>query len=78
MAYKRKKIQAVSWERSVTPREIIENITLRLWSNTWSIPDSIFVPAAERLTAWANEHYSTDMDIPRIQDRRFVISKTVV
>ena len=72
------KIQAVSWERSVTPREIIENITLRLWSNTWSIPDSIFVPAAERLTAWANEHYSTDMDIPRIQDRRFVISKTVV
>ena len=72
------KIQAVNWERSITPREIIENITLRLWSNTWSIPDSIFVPAAQRLTAWANERYSTDMDTPRIQDCRFVISKTVV
>ncbi|GAC1425774.1 MAG: class I SAM-dependent methyltransferase [Ktedonobacteraceae bacterium] len=72
------KIQAVSWERSVTPRQIIENITQRLWSNTWSIPDSIFVPAAERLTTWANERYRTDIDIPRIQDCRFVISKTVV
>ncbi len=72
------KIQAVSWERSVTPREIVENTTSRLWSNTWSIPDSIFVPATQRLTAWANEHYSSDMDTPRIQERRFVISKTVV
>ena len=72
------RIQAVNWERSITPREIIENITLRIWSNTWSIPDSIFVPAAQRLTTWANERYSTDMDTPRVQDCRFVISKTVV
>ncbi len=72
------RIQAVDWERSVTPREIVENITHRLWSNTWSIPDSIFVPASERLTTWANERYSTDMDTPRIQGCRFIISKTVV
>ncbi len=72
------KIQAVSWERMVTPRQIVENITHRLWSNTWSIPDTIFVPAAERLTAWANERYQTDMDIPRLQECRFVISKTLV
>lgn len=72
------KIQAVNWERSVTPREIIENITQRIWSNTWSIPDSIFIPATQRLITWANERYSTDMDTPRIQECRFVISKTVV
>ncbi len=72
------KIQAVNWERPVTPREIIENITQRIWSNTWSIPDSIFVPATQRLITWANERYSTDMDTPRIQECRFVISKTVV
>jgi len=72
------KIQAVSWERSVTPRQIVENITQRLWSNTWSIPDSIFVPAVEQLTQWANERYRNDMDTPRMQERRFIISKTVV
>ncbi len=72
------KTDAVIWERSVTPRQILENITQRLWSNTWSIPDSIFVPAAQRLTAWANERYNTDMDTPRIQERRFIISKTQV
>ncbi|GAC1400717.1 MAG: class I SAM-dependent methyltransferase [Ktedonobacteraceae bacterium] len=72
------KIQAVNWERSVTPRQIIENITQRLWSNTWSIPNSIFGPASARLTVWANERYGTDIDKPRIQDCRFIISKTVV
>ena len=72
------KIEAVSWEQAITPRQIIENITLRLWSNTWSIPDSIFVPASERLTKWANKRYSNDMDTPRMQDRRFIISKTIV
>lgn len=72
------RIEAVSWERSITPRQLVENITQRIWSNTWSIPDSIFVPAAERLTQWANERYQNDMDTPRIQDRRFIISKTIV
>ena len=72
------KIQAVTWERAVTPRQILENITSRLWSNSWSIPDSIFLPAAERLTAWTYERYGNDMDTPRIQERRFVICKTIV
>ncbi len=72
------KIQAVTWEHSVTPRQMLENITSRLWSNTWSIPDSIFIPATERLTAWTHERYSNDMDTSRIQERRFIISKTVV
>ncbi|GAC1655476.1 MAG: class I SAM-dependent methyltransferase [Ktedonobacteraceae bacterium] len=72
------KIQAVIWKRSVTPRQIVDNITHRLWSNTWSIPDSIFVPAIERLTTWANERYRTSMDTPRIQECRFIVSKTIV
>ena len=72
------RIEAVSWERSITPRQLLENTTSRLWSNTWSIPDSIFVPAAERLTQWTNERYRNDMDTPRMQDRRFIISKTIV
>jgi len=75
---KQQKIQAVNWKRSVTPRQIIENITLRIWSNTWSIADSIFVLAVQRLTEWANLRYSPEMATPRIQDCRFVISKTVV
>ncbi len=72
------KIQAVSWELSVTPRQMLQNITSRLWSNTWSIPDSIFIPASERLTAWTHERYGNEMDTPRTQERRFVVNKTVV
>jgi len=72
------RIEAVTWERSVTPRQILDNITQRLWSNTWSIPDAVFMPAAQRLTAWTHERYRTDMDIPRIQEGRFIISKTQI
>ena len=72
------KIQAVTWQRSVTPRQILDSITQRIWSNTWSIPDSIFLPASQRLMTWANERYRTDMDTPRIQECRFIISNTIV
>ena len=72
------RIQAVTWQRSVTPRQILDNITQRLWSNTWNIPDPIFVPASQRLIAWADERYRNDMNTPRIQECRFIISKTVV
>jgi len=71
------KIEAVSWEHAVTPRQILDHTTQRIWSNTWNIPDAIFVPATERLTAWVHEHYRDSIDTPRVQERRFVISKTV-
>jgi ubiquinone/menaquinone biosynthesis C-methylase UbiE len=72
------RIEAVTWEHRVTPRKILNNITQRLWSNTWSIPDVIFAPAAQQLIVWANERYSTDMDVPRVQEGRFVINKTQI
>ena len=72
------RIEAVTWEHSVTPRKILNNITQRLWSNTWSIPDPVFAAAAQRLTTWANQRYSTDMDVPRTQEGRFIINKTQV
>ncbi len=72
------KIHAVDWKRTVTPRQLLEHTTQRIWSNTWSIPDSIFVPATELLTTWVNERYGSSMDTPRVQECRFVIGKTTV
>jgi ubiquinone/menaquinone biosynthesis C-methylase UbiE len=67
-----------SWTLMVSPRQVIENITRRYWSGTWSIPDAIFIPATERLWQWAHTYYGSELDIPRQQLRRFVISRTEV
>ncbi len=67
-----------SWYLMVTPRQVIENITQRYWSGTWSIPDAIFSAATERLWQWADVYYENELDMPRRQERRFVISRTVV
>ncbi len=72
------KLRAFTWERLITPRQIVENITQRLWSNTWSVPDNIFVPAAEHLIQWTDERYGADMDTARKQECRFIISRTRV
>lgn len=71
-------LPVLSWENMVTPRQIVENITQRLWSSTWFVPDDLFAISAERLQTWADAFYRDQMDVPRPQGQRFVISRTRV
>lgn len=69
---------ALSWEETITPRQVVQNITQRLWSSSWALPDDIFAISASRLWEWANNYYGASIDTPHKQVRRFIISKTRV
>ncbi len=66
------------WESVVTPRQAMENVTKRLWSSTWSVPDALFEPSVERLWQWAQAYFGGDLDTPYTRTRQFVICKTEV
>jgi ubiquinone/menaquinone biosynthesis C-methylase UbiE len=71
-------IPVVQWEVTQTPREAVEQITRRLSSSTWVVPDDIFAASKVRLESWAKDYFGTDMDTPFKGIRQFVICKTEV
>ncbi len=76
--YETERINVVRWHRMVTPRTSLEQITRRLWSGTWSVPDDIFAQSVERLNIWVAEHYGNNLDKEYQQECKFVINRTKV
>jgi ubiquinone/menaquinone biosynthesis C-methylase UbiE len=70
--------RVVRWKNTVTPRQAVENVTRRLWSSTWVVPDPLFAASVERLKEWANGYFGAAIDTPHVQERQFVIRKTQV
>lgn len=71
-------IPVVQWEVTWTPREAVEQVTRRLWSSTWVVPDDIFTASVVRLESWAKDYFGADIDTPSRGARQFVICKTEV
>jgi ubiquinone/menaquinone biosynthesis C-methylase UbiE len=71
-------IPAVRWEVSQTPRESLDQVTRRLWSSTWVVPDDIFAASVVRLESWAKGYFGADIDRQFKGTRQFVICKTEV
>jgi ubiquinone/menaquinone biosynthesis C-methylase UbiE len=71
-------IPAVQWEITQTPRESLEQVTRRLWSSTWVVPDDIFAESIVRLEIWAKDYFGADIDQQFKGTRQFVICKTEV
>jgi len=71
-------IPVVEWEATQTPREAVEQVSRRLWSSTWVVPDDIFAASIVRLESWAKDYFGDDMDTPFKGTRQFVICKTEV
>jgi ubiquinone/menaquinone biosynthesis C-methylase UbiE len=71
-------ISVVQWQVMQTPRESLEQITRRLWSSTWVVPDDIFAESIVRLESWAKDYFGVDIDKPFKRTRQFVICKTEV
>lgn len=67
-----------SWNTTITPRNALENVTKRLWSSTWTVPDDLFAASVERLERWAEEQFGERMDVEYTLAHQFVISKTRV
>jgi ubiquinone/menaquinone biosynthesis C-methylase UbiE len=71
-------IPALQWEVSQSPREALEQVTRRLWSSTWVVPDDIFAASVVRLESWAKDYFGADIDRQFSGTRQFVICKTEV
>jgi ubiquinone/menaquinone biosynthesis C-methylase UbiE len=77
-AFQPQEIPVVQWEVTQTPREALEQVTRRLWSSTWVVPDDIFAASVVRLESWAKDYFGADIDKPFKGTRQFVICKTEV
>ncbi len=53
-----------SWEHIAIPREVLDYVEGRTWSQTWNIPDDIFAESIRRLRAWAESRYGDKIDAP--------------
>lgn len=76
--YVTEQVGVVAWERTATPRFIIEGIEQRIWTSTLFVPDDMFAVSLQHLRQWADEHYGASLDTPHIQHKRFVISRTLM
>lgn len=73
-----REIPVVQWEVTQTPRGAVEQVTRRIWSSTWIVPDDLFAASVQRLESWAKDYFGTNMDTQFKGVRRFVICKTEV
>lgn len=64
-----------SWERDVSPRQILTTITERLWSRTWNVPDDLFQESVRRLTAWVDARYGSAIDAPVAVEHSFKVAR---
>jgi len=71
-------IPVVQWDVMQTPRQSLEQVTRRLWSSTWVVPDDIFAESIVRLESWAKDYFGADIDRQFKGTRQFVICKTEV
>jgi ubiquinone/menaquinone biosynthesis C-methylase UbiE len=53
-----------SWDHVAIPREVLDYVESRTWSQTWNIPDDIFDESIRRLRAWAQSTYGDKIDQP--------------
>ncbi len=53
-----------SWDHVSAPREVLDYVESRTWSQTWNIADDIFAESMRRLRAWAESTYGDRIDTP--------------
>jgi ubiquinone/menaquinone biosynthesis C-methylase UbiE len=53
-----------SWNHVAIPREVLDYVEGRTWSQTWNVPDDIFAESVRRLRAWAESSYGDKIDAP--------------
>jgi ubiquinone/menaquinone biosynthesis C-methylase UbiE len=53
-----------SWDHVAIPREVLDYVESRTWSQTWNIPDDIFAESIRQLRAWAESSYGDTLDTP--------------
>jgi ubiquinone/menaquinone biosynthesis C-methylase UbiE len=65
----------VNWYFTTTAADDLENIRLRKWSNTWSLPDDVFHKCLQELTRWCKAVFGDRMSEPLPRFGEFVIRR---
>lgn len=65
-------VEVLRYQADIAPREVLELIGGRLSSDTWEIPDDVFMATVAGVTAWAKQEYG-DLDKPLTEERRFML-----
>jgi ubiquinone/menaquinone biosynthesis C-methylase UbiE len=68
-------LRPVQWEIAATPREELDVIRRRLWSNTWRLPDDVFARCFAALETWTAQRYAGRMEAPIARRSMFVIRR---
>ncbi len=76
--YQPHEFPVAQWESSQSPREALDQVTRRLWSSTWVVPDDIFAESVIRLERWAKGYFGADIDKQFKGTHQFVVCKTKV
>lgn len=63
-------LETPSWNRTSTPREMIDQLRARVWSHTWSLENAEIQRAAREAGAWAVERWGS-LDTPLSDEQRF-------
>ncbi|GHO54660.1 class I SAM-dependent methyltransferase [Ktedonobacter robiniae] len=66
---------ALTWERAITPRQVLEGILQRNWSSMRRVPDAVFQEGCRRLEQWAYAYFGAGIDTVRKQEQRFIITR---
>jgi ubiquinone/menaquinone biosynthesis C-methylase UbiE len=75
---KTEQVEALTWQRPTTARAIFEEIAQRAWTSTLLVPDTIFPASLERLWQWIEEQYGDSVDEEFTQEKRVIISRTLI
>jgi ubiquinone/menaquinone biosynthesis C-methylase UbiE len=67
----------VAWTVRSTPRENLDEIAERVWSQTWRVPDDVFAASIARLRAWLDERYGPALDTPEEHRAEFGIARAI-
>ncbi len=68
-------VEAARYPAPFAPREVIEAIAARVFSDTWDIPDEVLEATLPELREWAAREYG-DVDQKVQQERRFILDVT--
>lgn len=70
--------ELATWEIEQTPRQMLRWVTERLWSRTWGIPDAVFEESVRQLSAWSQQRFFAEMDLPAPVSASFKVARAWV
>jgi SAM-dependent methyltransferase len=64
-----------SWQRALSPAQVLAGMAARVDSETWALPDDLLAIAVEQLTTWAQQRWP-NLEAAENVEHRFIVTVT--